>query len=202
MSNAIELTKENKIKCFEVELEEFRNPYIRTFTMACIAEMPDYFFLKPSTSTGKYHPADERGHYGLVLHTKRVFSILQALFRMDEYSSISETNKEYLMAAALLHDCMKYGDPEHPSTHTVFEHPMLAGKFVIEIAKKHDYTPSAEIIAHYIYSHSGQWCTSPYSLVVLPKPTTIEEKVLHLADYMASKIPNITIDDVPQFIIL
>lgn len=200
MKQTLPINKENKIKCFEDELEQFENPYIRTFTRTCISELPDYFFLKPSTSSGKYHSPDERGNYGLILHTKRVFSVLRALFRMEEYPQIPEVRKEYLMSAALLHDGLKYGSAENQSEHTMFEHPIFAAHFVKAIGQREGYGPGAEIIASYIALHMGQWNQSKYSQATLPKPTSIEQKVLHLADYMASNIPSVSLDDIYQFI--
>lgn len=200
MKQTLPINKENKIKCFEDELEQFENPYIRTFTRTCIGELPDYFFLKPSTSSGKYHSPDERGNYGLILHTKRVFQTLMKLFRLEEFAQISEVRKEYLMAAALLHDGLKYGPAENVSKHTMFEHPMFAAHFVKAIGQHEGYGPGSEIIANFIVSHMGQWNQSPYSQVTLPKPTSIEQKALHMADYMASNIPTVTLDDIYQFI--
>lgn len=194
----LEINGQNKIKCFEKELSEISNEQLRIFTAICISELPDYFFTKPSTSSGKYHSPDERGNYGLILHTKRVFGCLKALFRLEDYSNIPEARKEYLMAAALLHDGLKYGPAENVSTHTMFEHPIFAAHFVKEIGKR-EYFVGAEIIASYIISHMGQWNESKYSQTTLPKPSTIEQKVLHLADYMASNIPTVSLDDIYKF---
>jgi len=56
--------------------EDTRDSVIRTFLKGC----PDYFWERPSSSSGKYHSVDERGKYGNWIHTKRVFA---------EYSNIS-----------------------------------------------------------------------------------------------------------------
>jgi hypothetical protein len=62
----------------------------------------------------------------------------------------------------------------------------------------------ALFMANAIISHMGQWNTSWREYGVLPLPNTPEQKVLHLADYLASRkdinldIPDPFKDDEPE----
>ena len=187
------LTKEEKIKIFEEQLSCIKNNDIRNFTEKCIGNIPDYFFTLPASSTGKYHRFDERGDYGLLLHTFRVCHYVKMIQRMEDFQ-MSDILYDYAMAAAILHDCMKYGNDEKPSTHTIFEHPKLADEFVKSIGKDCNAESIASMIGVAILTHSGQWNTSAYSDVVLPKPFTKMQKILHYADYFASQMPNISLE--------
>jgi uncharacterized protein (DUF3820 family) len=44
-----------------------------------------------------------------------------------------------------------------------------------------------EFIAMCIESHMGQWSTDRKSNVVLPKPVSVYQEFIHLADYLASR---------------
>lgn len=154
--------------------EELRNGVIRAYMKGC----PDYFWKRPSSSTGKYHSVDERGKYGNWLHTKRVFA---------EYCNISESwvelgvitpkQKEEGKAAALLHDMMKYGWPSDGNDHTVNNHDIIAA----DVARNIGELPEA--VEKLILSHMGPWAEGP-------NPETPQERLLHTADKSAARAEN------------
>ena len=51
----------NKVEEFEVELGYIKDETILEDCRTMIGALPDYFFLVPASSTGKYHPSYSLG---------------------------------------------------------------------------------------------------------------------------------------------
>ena len=131
-------------------------------------EVPDYFWINPSSSSGKYHPSDERGKFGLVLHTCRVVKIVDDLCVAAQ---ITGSNREELIAAAILHDSFKYDLPPG-NHHTVKLHCIIPGE-QLSISDR---------INQSIRTHDGQWG--------IPDEWQYADEyqqLLHYADYIASR---------------
>jgi hypothetical protein len=45
-------------------------------------------------------------------------------------------------------------------------------------------------ISNIIASHMGKFTTSKYSTIILPLPVSLPERILHKADYLASRKEN------------
>lgn len=151
--------------------EDLRDLAIRAYMKGC----PDYFWERPSSSSGKYHSLDEIGKYGNWLHTKRVFA---------EYANISESwveagiispyEKEEGKVAALVHDMMKYGWPSERNSHTVNNHDLVVADVMKNIAG------APESIVGLVAAHMGPWGEGPL-------PQTRNELLLHTADKSAAR---------------
>lgn len=153
-----------------IDDDEIRGKTITTFLTAC----PDYFWELPTTSTGKYHPRDERGEYGNWLHTKRVFMQYQSLARVDvEMGLLTEYEYDCGKSAALLHDMMKYGWPSHGNQHTQDDHDVIAA----DVAKHIGDLPSDVYLP--IHAHMAKWGEGK-------EPETRNEWLLHRADKAVS----------------
>lgn len=154
--------------------EDLRRAVIRTFMKGC----PDYFWERPSSSSGKYHSLDEIGRYGNWLHTKRVFA---------EYCNISESwvelgtidpiDKEVGKAATLIHDMMKYGYPSEQNDHTVQNHDLVAADVARNIGR------APESVCRLLEIHMGPWGEGP-------NPETPAERLFHTADKSAARRAN------------
>lgn len=157
-----------------IYVDELREDVIRTYMLGC----PDYFWERPSSSSGNYHSVDERGKYGNWIHTKRVFA---------EYCSISESwvelgaitpeQKEEGKAAALIHDMMKYGWPSENNDHTVNKHDLVAADVARNIGKTRD------TVVQMVATHMGPWGKGP-------NPQARNELLLHTADKSAAREKN------------
>lgn len=151
--------------------------------------VPEYFFVIPASSSGKYHPEQDLGVGGLVRHTQMCVEVAKELFNLDMWSRLREV-KDCLIAALLIHDTVKNGF-DAKMQYTAHEHPILAADHFLEFAKKensYDFM-SAEInlICDCVKSHMGQWNTNQYSKVTLPLPVLATQKFVHLCDYIASR---------------
>ncbi len=176
-------TKE-RLELFKDELGLIIHPIIREFVEECLTQAPDYVFVDcPSSSSGKFHPIEELGPDGTIIHTKKVFALAYELSRGFDV----EQHRDEICAAALLHDMVKQGLSR--AGHTVKEHPQLMAKFAADIYrakfKGRLSNKSANIICSCIAHHYGPW-----SHPDIKKPLTeyhMEEMVVYTSDYVTSK---------------
>ena len=183
------MTNETKIALFEKELEYLSIEDFREFIKRTITLLPSYFFEVPASSSGKFHSALESGFGGLVYHTKAVAKVANYLVNLQQYKSkLSEVERDCIITAALLHDCLKH-NWENKTGFSIHEHPILAGEFV-KTDERLNGILSDEIrviIGDAISSHSGEWTTNKRSKTVLPSPQNLLQELVHLSDYIASR---------------
>jgi len=176
------VSQKNKEDVFKEELNLIYDKNIREFTRLCIISAPDYFFTDcPASSSGKYHPLDELGWDGTILHTKKVFTVAYELCR----GLGCEDSRDEVLSACIIHDLRKQGLKR--SGHTTKNHPDLGAKLVEEVydATKIIEEDSYEIIRNAVGYHYGLWSVRPWI-----KPLddyTMEELCVYLSDYTASK---------------
>lgn len=181
------------LEIFREEIMTIKTVKIRNLVWNCLEQAPDYFWRIPSSSTGKYHPADEFTEGGLVLHTKRVFNITDHICGALRIRGIE---RDCVLAAALMHDLCKNGYPEDTG-HTVDGHGYLWTELArTKLTKKKflahdDYSTISRLILY----HMGPF-DMPY---ILDWSDTLATCV-YLADYLASR-RNILVDINPQEII-
>lgn len=162
--------------------------------------LKEYGFMlhyMPSSFTGKYHSKDEIGEEGLIIHTNKVCWFI---VRMSEDYGWDQATLDKMLIAALFHDSGKVLQTEGES---ILEyrgkkknryvkltrkmtgrdtHPYLS----LRLAEK--YLEKAGVdsllikeITSMVYCHMSHWY--PW----YPLPFTYEEKMLALADYLASR---------------
>lgn len=181
--------KNDKSKIFNSLLETFENDDIKNFAKECIDTIPTYFYDVGASSTGKYHPQYALGDLGLARHTCALVRFLNHILSIDCYKNdFTSRERDLLRVAGIMHDSRKSGSDEDYAKNkfTKFNHPILAAN---EIRTIIGFVPEEEIelVASAIESHMGQWCTDKRSSVVLPTPENKYQKILHLADYLASR---------------
>lgn len=189
MSNIV-MTKEDKIKMFDLELNYINDADLKSLAIEIIANADDYFFTIPASSTGKNHPQFDLGEGGLVRHTRCVVYMARC---MAESFGFSNYDKDTITVAALAHDIKKQGEGDKGVGYTIHNHPILASQYVSDIWSKIKSTVPLKIILkimNAISSHMGKWGhLSEYigDNRPLPKPNTQFAKILHAADYIASR---------------
>lgn len=183
------MTNEEKIALFEKEINYMEIEDIKNFFKKAITLVPDYFFEVPAASSGKFHSVLECGFGGLVYHTRSVAKIANYLVNLQQYKSkLNEVEKDCVICAALLHDCLKH-DWENKTGFSVHQHPVLAAEFVKTDNRLGGIVNDEirAIIGDAVASHSGEWTTSKRSKVVLPSPQTLVQELVHTSDYIASR---------------
>lgn len=173
-----------KSDVFAVELNYIEDEKIRKSAKTMVELLPDYYYHEPASSTGKYHPAFSLGERGLVRHVKVAVRIAHELFNIYRFDS--ET-RDLIIFALIIHDGIKKG--RDGTKMMAFDHPLLIGERLKEVKEQLELSDDqiAKIVAMDA-SHMGKWNTNKYEPgVVLPLPKTVEEKFVHLCDYLASR---------------
>lgn len=185
----------NKVETFENEIGLIEDCILNDFAQYCIEQVPDYFFIMPASTTGKFHPAYSLGEGGLVRHTKAAVKIANDLLNLEQNKELAEYRDEIIFVL-IFHDSIKKGNAN--SKYTVTEHPILAADFIEDCMKDYNlvmdagealsFIDSVKRIQRLIKSHMGQW-NSDYRTKkeILPKPSSEDEKFVHICDYLASR---------------
>lgn len=182
-----------KREVFKTELSYIVNDRIRESCARMVDLLPDYIFHEGASSTGKYHPAYASGEGGLVRHIKSAVRFAKELFVIYKFDT--ET-KDLIYFALIIHDGLKKGLVEE--RYMRHDHPLLIGNYLRENKDKLELTDEEiERIVKMDASHMGKWTTSDFAPgVVLPLPQTVEEKFVHMCDYLASrKFINVNFDE-------
>ena len=183
-----------KAEHFAREIALIKNEGLRKVVYDYMSDadyVPDYFWTDGASSSGKYHPQFSQGVGGLVRHTKAVVMFAEELLRMSSYAYMREEYKDYVIAACIIHDTVKYGYGKEIDKSQYADHADNAAKSFEEYCKNYtDYTPHY-LLLQAVRSHMGQWSTNKED-----RPFTSVDRCVHMADYMASRsfidIPSIT----------
>ena len=158
------------------------------------------FWIIPSSFSGKYHPGDEHGPGGNVIHTKRVVRIARI---MGESYALTQDEMDMITAACILHDVTK-GTTSNNDESFAYDpmHPYTVGKFVSkcqsmdkEFGNDAQSTSlfiseeAIQTILRLVRCHLGPWSPIPETY-----PITYMDYIVHLADNIASKI-HLVIED-------
>ena len=181
--------RNEKAKIFDSILNTIENEDIRHFAEECIETIPDYFWEVGASSTGKYHPQYALGELGLARHTCALVRFLNHILNVDCFGDkFTSREKDLMRVAGMMHDTRKSGDDADyaKNKYTKFDHPILAANEIRSLIGfiSHE---ELEIVATTIESHMGQWNTDKRSSVILPLPANKYQKMVHLADYLASR---------------
>lgn len=189
-------------KYFQQELNLIKDPEIKQFVLDVFERLtPDYFWIVPCSTSGKYHPKISLGTGGLIRHVKLAvwwgLELAKAM-KMEQY-------QDEVVAALLLHDLIKNGkglgsdgkplEQGVTGTHGVD----LAKKIRNEIldGEKLDGT-TAYIITSGIAEHMGRWTAERSAYF---KVDTKFTQLIHLADYCASRKVDDKMAELMKFII-
>ena len=175
---------------FDEILKTFENENIKEFAKKVIDAAPTYFFEVPASSSLKYHPSYAcTTPLGLAKHTVALVRILNHVFEIESIANqFTSEERDFLRVAGIAHDMMKSGtqeDYEH-NHYTKFDHPLLAARMIMKINGL-SYDEKA-MIGNIIASHMGAWCSDKrHPDIVLPKPESKYQILLHMCDYLASR---------------
>ena len=173
------MTKEEKLAVFEKELNLILNEDLRAVTEQFLVKaVPEYFWEIPASSSGKYHPSFDQGEQGLIRHTKMVIEVALELLNLEEFHDDCRLYKDDIIVACLLHDTFKNGKDNFGYTINCHADVAAAEWELFTIDK----LPRCE--REYVYgcikTHMGQWSYEQ-------SPNEPWEKLVHLADYIASR---------------
>ena len=168
---------------FKNEIEKIQSEDYRNFMKFYLDEyVPKYFYTVGASSSGKYHPQFSQGKGGLVRHTKAVVMFAEELLKMSSYGFMSDEYKDYVYMACIAHDTAKYGLTDEMDTKAYENHAELASLNVSRAWYEYFEYQVPELLIMAIKAHMGQWSTCRDD-----RPFTPIDRVVHLADYMASR---------------
>lgn len=180
----------DKVKVFKEELSWIVNAKIKEFAEKAISMLPDYFFEVAASSTGKYHPPYALGPGGLIRHSRAAVKIAHELLGLEMFGKYTEDERDLMLTALILHDGFKHGRSETAGKYTVAEHPVVCADWIRETDKLTEIIKpeQVEFLCGCIASHMGSWNTDYRTKKeILPKPKTAAQKLVHMADYLASR---------------
>jgi hypothetical protein len=166
---------------FEEELSWIQNHQLRSFATSYVDLFPDYFAMKPSSSTHKHHPAWANTEGGLRKHTKGVAYFTHTL---AEAYGLKDEEKDAALVAALGHDALKYamGGGQHTSR----SHAAEGAMFFKRVTKLLNYNdlPLLDQIYLAISDHMGRWGDGNRDF---PEGFPRLSQLVHVADMAASR---------------
>lgn len=177
----------NREKIIEYELNYLKIPKIKNACLEVIKLLPDYFFVVPASSTGKYHPDYALGDGGLLRHSKAAIRIGYELLSDpsigDKYT---EKEKDLMLMALLIHDGLKSGLKQEK--YTRFDHPLLMADFLMDNEEVLGLeVEEIEFLGDVIKTHMGPWTKDYNGNEVLEKPKTKYQNFVHMCDFLASR---------------
>ena len=149
-------------------VDRIPDAFTRAMTHFMLDNAPPHFWVKPS-SAGKYHPPDEHGFEGLLLHSIRVAGVGWVICE----SSLGRLDSSTILSACAIHDICRYGDKEQGEQYTVRQHPELAAQLIRSLTGD-----ALAAVADAVETHTGRWGK------VTPRNET--EWAVHYADNIAA----------------
>lgn len=182
------MTKEEKQKIFEPLSRNFETEMFKEYFMDMVAEIPDYIYTMPSSTSGKYHNAKQCEQHGQIYHIYMFDSILNHRLRLkgnkERFSTPEE--RDCMRCIPAFHDAVKCG--WNGSQYTVQDHPMLAARWVLDTKVEHDIPDNyKQMIADCCESHSGEWNKSRSGKVIMSEPRNDREFFIHECDILSSR---------------
>ena len=177
----------NKVEVFNKEYTYNKKKKYDDNLKIMVDLLPDYFFLVPASSTGKYHPEFSLGEAGLVRHTKFAVRMAHELYSDESVTgTFNQNEKDLMIFALILHDGLKSGLIKEQYTRV--DHPTLISNYIKENKDKLTLTDNEiEFICNVIESHMGPWNTDYKGNEVLPKPINKYQRFVHMCDFLASR---------------
>ncbi|MBM3461012.1 MAG: hypothetical protein FJX76_02820 [Armatimonadetes bacterium] len=160
-----------------------QNPMIAAVVRQAMDAAPAEFFTAPSSSTGKYHPADEINPGGLALHSLRDVRMGEMLC---DYYGVEGLEKDEILGALLLHDIKKGGDPWNKYDKA---HGPNGAKWLGEVwGEDHKCNASCNHMRELVGKHMAQWNFPEPS-----PPSDLANQIVSYADYLGSR-DNVYVD--------
>ena len=163
----------------------------RSLAEFLIDKLDDYWFIKPASSTGKYHPVFNNGEGGLVRHSLNVCMWWQQMYKAFEQELMSFSGRDDMydlgLIACLFHDAKKYGDAEENSRWVKKDHDVRSMEWFLHNVEIYEHmndmnfdNKAINYIANAIDHHNGPWSTHG-------APRTIFERLVFICDYASSQ---------------
>lgn len=162
---------------------------LRRAAVLCIREYEDLLELIPASTSGKYHPPDERGIGGLRLHIRRMAHIL---YKTAKHFGLSDKDRDILVFCSIVHDISNLSTAKLVKGELTRDHEtwrkwhgnlssQIATERLMEVGFASD-DPILLTIQGIIQSHMGAWSPN------LRQPVNNKlEIIFSMADYVTTR---------------
>jgi len=183
------MDRDFKRKVFGLMADKFETDAFRDYFLDLCAELPDYVFTIPSSTSKKYHSKQQCvTPGGQIIHVYLFSSILNHLLRLEHNREIFGTPeiRDAMRVVPMAHDAIKCG--WNGSKYTVPNHPKLAAEWILTVKTEHDIPKRyKEAIAGMCEAHSGEWNKDRSGNEIMKKPENQMEFLIHECDILASR---------------
>ena len=124
---------------------------MRRFVDAALRRADPEFWKAPCSSSGKYHPYEDQGEGGLIRHLKKGAAVVAEYARRARFS---EYETDLALAAAVLHDIKKDGEPW--SGKTDYTHGIIGARWLKQFEM--DDLTGKQVILDAVRYHMAPWC--------------------------------------------
>ena len=178
---------ETYLALLNAEVNMIKTPEIKALTQIVLQDIPNRTWTMRTSKN--YHPVDERGYCGNIIHTLRVLKLSKLLLlEVDP----EPWERDAAVSAAALHDCKKFGSEStmnwmHP------KHAQLASETIRRVIHTEftelssDKKSMLELIAISVSNHMSKWQKEdPLYIPKLGTPLDLS-LVLVLADFISAQ---------------
>lgn len=183
------------LETFEKEISRVKTDKMRDFYKAILQKCDDLNATGSASSSGKYHPIQDLGKYGLYRHSITVAKFAEIMMRSIPLYDDDE-NWDIVYVAALLHDMCKYDSEVNGGKHTNDYHPVAMAKVIRDFNEELN-DSSFERVAKAIETHHSRWnaLRKPWNdISEMPEPEDLEQYILIFSDLSAAS------SDLPEFL--
>lgn len=168
-------------------IESLENNNMKEFAVLILNDLPEYWWNVPASSSRKYHPQYVSGDYGLFYHSYAVCQFSIWAMGLEQYQNkFTSIERDAIKIVSLTHDGLKHGIEE--KGHTVWEHPLLISERYKSYKGKVDVDDDIiDFMSNIVSSHMGQWNENKKNSILLPKPLSEAQQLVHIFDYFASR---------------
>jgi hypothetical protein len=162
------------------ELHLISSRHLRQAAQLMLDDYGKQLAAQPSSSTGKYHPSDERGRGGKLLHIRRVVWGAQAVAKQF---SLSKIERDCMITAALFHDIgtVRTETGGQLSIHADISAGIFAS-FISKVIDPYLLWKEINLVQRLIRTHGGIWY--PFH----QRPKSKLEILFSALDYIVSRL--------------
>jgi putative nucleotidyltransferase with HDIG domain len=179
------------------QLKEIQDNEIRNFVKEVLDHAPEGFWHTPCSGTGKYHPPENQGDAGLIRHLLKCVVTAKDLCR---YFGLNQEDTDIVLAATILHDIKKNGEPWGESTD--MEHGLIGAKFLDKFELRE---PAKTEIKNCVRYHLSRFTRTREDVERASNPTQ-KELIVQMTDLFCSRkyaswLPDINVkeEDIKNF---
>ncbi len=181
----------------ETAIGEIHDPQIAGLTQKAVDDSAanvnggqSQFFTAPSSSSGRYHPADEINQGGLCLHSLRDVDMGEMLCNFfsnyqlnGQHFTVTPHDRDEIAAALTVHDIEKGGEPW--GTYAG-DHGPLGESFLEQDWKGDPRAADAADVPSLVGNHMAQWNQGPDRQPDPRIPQDLKNQIVSYADYLAA----------------